>query len=175
MIVRFSSNGQREHEQREKQNAVESELVTSKTCQPARVNKLCEVCHANGLHDQRQRRDTGYGGKRLAPDREFFQCLGFLLRRRRNALVLRQRRFRRDRTAAGRDHIFGRDSFWQHIARNAVRGGRVKAVSREKHARRSLSDDIAVKKQGAPVGIFRAEFDIMADHQNRHAGRLQRP
>ena len=74
--VRFSSNGQREHEQREKQNAVESELVTSKTCQPARVNKLCEVCHANGLHDQRQRRDTGYGGKRLAPDREFFSVLG---------------------------------------------------------------------------------------------------
>ena len=173
--VRFSSNGQREHEQREKQNAVESELVTSKTCQPARVNKLCEVCHANGLHDQRQRRDTGYGGKRLAPDRELFQNLRFLLRCRRNTLIFRQRRFRRDRSAAGRDHILRRDCFRQHIARNAVRGGRVEAVAAEKRARRSLGDDIAVKKQGAAFGILRAEFDIMADHQNRHAGRSQRP
>ena len=36
-------------------------------------------------------------------------------------------------------------------------------------------DDIAVKKQGAAVGVFRAELDVVADHQNRHAGRLQRP
>ena len=61
------------------------------------------------------------------------------------------------------------------VYKRQVRGGRIKAVAGEKHARRSLGDDIAVKKQGAAFGILRAEFDIMADHQNRHTGRSQRP
>ncbi|MFR1991597.1 MAG: hypothetical protein ACLS3C_16630 [Oscillospiraceae bacterium] len=52
--VRLAANGQCEHEQRKKQNAVELQLVTRKTCQPARIYKLCEICHADGLHDERQ-------------------------------------------------------------------------------------------------------------------------
>ena len=93
----------------------------------------------------------------------------------RDALILRQCRLRLDRAAAGRNHILGRDRIWQHVARNAVRGRRVEAVAGEKRSRRSFCDDIAVKEQGAAVGVFRAEFNVVADHEDRHAGRLQRP
>ena len=62
------------------------------------------------------------------------------------------------------DHILRRDGFGQDIAGDAVRSGRVEAVAAEKRARLGFGDDAAVEEQGAAVGVFRAELNVVADH-----------
>ena len=54
-----------------------------------------------------------------------------------------------------------------------VGGGGIEAFSGKKGLGRIHGDDAAVKEQGAPVGVFRAELHVMADHDDAHAALCQ--
>ena len=151
------------------------ELVARQRRHAVRVDELCEVCHTNGLNDAEQQHRAGHGSEDFAPDGQLLRGCFFRLRFGQRAFVFRQFRFCVSHAAAGCDHILRRDGFGQDIAGDAVRSGRIEAVAREKRLWFGFGDDIAVEEQGAAVGVFRAELDVVADHQNRHAGRLQRP
>ena len=79
-------------------------------------------------------------------------------------LAFRQGQFCFNGTTAGGDHVLGRDSFGQHIPRDAVCGGRVEAVSAEEGTGSRFCNDASVEKQRAAISIFCAELDIVANH-----------
>ena len=87
----------------------------------------------------------------------FFHRARLFLRCGRNALIFRQCRFRFDCAAAGSNDVLRRDRIWQHIARDAVRGGRVEAVAGEERSRFGLRDDVSVKKRGAQRSAYFAQ------------------
>ena len=71
---------------------------------------------------------------------------------------------------AGGDDILRRDGIGQQVPGHAVGGGGVKVVAREKVTGGALCRDGAVKKQSAAVGVSGTKADVVAHHDNGHAG-----
>ena len=73
------------------------------------------------------------------------------------------------RAAAGGDQLLARHGLRQQAAGHAVRGRRIEVIPGEEVRRAALGCDGAVKHQKTAVGILRAEFNVVADHDDRRA------
>ena len=123
---------------------------------------------SQGVDQASEKARTGDGPKNFPPQGQLF---GPPFRRRRQI----QGRgggpglLRGDGAAAGGDDVLRRDGSRQQMPGHAVRGGGIEALAGEEGLGCVCGHDLAVKEQGAPVGIFGAELHIMADHDDAHA------
>ena len=163
----FPADAEGKCQKRHKQNPIQQQLTVSQSGKPPYADQLAQICDANGLHNQNQGKNTRDGGQELAPKGQRRFLLRFLFGLGQRPFILRQRRFRFNFAAAGSNHILCRDGFRQQLPCHAVGGGGVEAVAGEERPGCALRDNGAAKKQGASVGIFRAERNIMAHHQHR--------